>query len=179
MGRLTNITVNFLYGMALYGAGVGAAHVPVLFGGEVVPFTHLPFVEAATAAAIGGLTFHIAMGQFQTDISSEESRGNLRSETRYGLETTGVVVNNSARVLDWVIPAGFGVWAQSGFFMLKTLPQLIKTNIDSSYTDMAIRRALKPEEYANQPALKKAWNRCADFLADLHLVNLPTNRKNL
>src|SRR5690606_31993235 len=102
MGRVTNTVVNFLYGMSLYGAGALASNLPVFFGGEPVPYAQLPFLEAVTAAAIGGLTFHIAMGQFQTDIATEESRGAISGTRRYELETTGVVVNNGARVLDWV-----------------------------------------------------------------------------
>jgi hypothetical protein len=167
MGRISNITVNFLYGMSLYGAGVGASHIPVLFGGEVIPFAHLPFAEAAAAAAIGGLTFHIAMGQFQTDIATEEARGHITGDTRYGLETKGVLVNNSARVLDWIVPVGFGVWAQSGFFMLKTLPQLIKTNFIAAYMDEKIRRELNPDVVVSESVYQKVKYRCSEFLLSI------------
>lgn len=185
IGRVTNTVVNFLYGMALYGAGVGAAHIPVLFGGDVVPFQSVTFAQAMASAAIGGLIFHVAMGQYQTDISTEESRGSITAEQRYSRETTGVLVNNSARVLDWVVPLGIGRWAQAGFFALKTLPQLIKTQISFRLTDRRIRNefeilkeenlsTLEPGTVTVESAMsagqaklrlkKSKLERCIDFL---------------
>ncbi|OFZ12117.1 MAG: hypothetical protein A2Z20_07265 [Bdellovibrionales bacterium RBG_16_40_8] len=173
IGRATNTMVNFLYGMALYGAGVGASYIPVLFGAEPVPFQSLPYVQAMTAAAIGGLTFHIAMGQFQTDLSTEEDRGSIKGKTRYGLETTGVVVNNSARVLDWVYPAGLGTWAQGSFFLLKTLPQLLKTNASWAIADDEVRSVLVPESKKS----RGFFSRCGELLSKFNLINLPAMRK--
>jgi hypothetical protein len=173
MGRVTNIFVNFMYGMSLYGAGLGASYIPVLFGGEPIPYAHLAFVDAVTAAAIGGVTFHLSMGQFQTDISNEEERGVISGEKRYSLETTGVVVNNSARVLDWVVPAGFGAYAQGAFFILKTLPQLIKTNVATDMADRNVHRTL----YGEESLPKTRFERCAEILGSLQLINLPTLRK--
>lgn len=173
MGRASNIIVNFLYGMALYGSGVGASHLPVLFGGDVIPFAHIPFVQAVTTAAIGGLTFHLAMGQFQTDISEEEKRGAISGPVRYGLETTGVVINNSARVLDWVLPLGLGSWAQAAFFSLKTLPQALKSNLQYWLQDRKVHRRVNPETAPAVTVLES----CAHLLGSTQLVNLPTLKK--
>jgi hypothetical protein len=173
MGRVTNIAVNFLYGMALYGAGVGSAALPTLWGANPVPFQTMDFVTAATTAFVGGLIFHVAMGQFQTDISREEQRGSISGMRRYGLETTGVVVNNSARVFDWVIPGQWGVWAQGAFFMLKTFPQLLKSNWAHKVQDERIRHQL----LAEKAGPKRFWHKCSDLLASLELVNLPTLKK--
>lgn len=173
MGRITNTVVNFLYGMSLYGSGVLAANVPVLFGGEPIPFTQLPLLQAVTAAAVGGLTFHIAMGQFQTDIATEETRGSISGVKRYGLETVGVVVNNGARVLDWVLPLGISAYAQGAFFMLKTLPQLLKTNVSTWLSDLHIARELNPEVAPKAGIAEK----CAELLSGLHLINLPKQRR--
>ncbi|MCB0363686.1 MAG: hypothetical protein KDD35_13245, partial [Bdellovibrionales bacterium] len=173
MGRVTNIFVNFLYGMSLYGAGVGAAQLPVLFGGNPIAFTHLPFLDAVVAAAVGGLTFHLAMGQFQTDISLEEEHGAIRGSNRYGLETTGAVINNGARVLDWVVPAGLGTWAQMGFFALKTLPQMLKTNFATKIADRRVKEQLRSHQ--DKP---KSWrSRCISAIQSLELINLPKLRK--
>lgn len=173
MGRLSNIIVNFLYGMALYGSGVGASHLPVLFGGDVIPFSHIPFYQAVTTAAVGGLTFHLAMGQFQTDISAEEKRGAISGPVRYGLETTGVVINNSARVLDWVLPLGLGSWAQAAFFSLKTLPQALKTNFQYWLQDRKVHRRVSPETAPPVTFVES----CAHLLGSTQLVNLPTLKK--
>lgn len=172
-GRISNLVVNFLYGMALYGAGVGAAHLPVMFGLPPVPFDAPSFVKAVTSAAIGGLTFHIAMGQFQTDISHEQERGSITANTRYGLETTGAVVNNGARVASWVVPGASsvdGYLAQAGFFLLKTLPQLLKTNVSDVMNDREVARAVDPENAPKAGILEK----CARVLRGLKLVNLPS-----
>lgn len=141
-GRLTNVFVNFLYGMALYGAGVGAAHLPILFGGSVIPFEHLPFAAAATSAFIGGVIFHIAMGQYQTDISQQQSRGNMTAEERYAKEGIGVITNNSARILNWVMPAWdwVGYLAQWGFFAIRTVPQLWQTHLSPMWTDSQMKK---------------------------------------
>lgn len=173
MGRVSNVIVNFLYGMALYGSGVGASHLPVLFGGDVIPFAHIPFVQAVTTAAIGGFTFHLAMGQFQTDISEEEKRGAISGPVRYGLEATGVVINNSARVLDWVLPLGLGSWAQAAFFSLKTLPQALKTNFQYWLQDRKVHRRLSPETAPQITVVES----CAHLLGSTQLVNLPTLKK--
>jgi len=173
MGRVTNTVVNFAYGMTLWAAGAGAAQLPTLFGGSPIPFTQLPFLDAVVAAFVGGVTFHIAMGQFQTDISTEESRGSISSSQRYALETTGVVVNNSARVLDWVIPAGLGAYAQAAFFTLKTLPQLLKTNLADRLHDEKIKQTLSGEGQYRPSVM----NRCGELLGSLQLINLPRLRK--
>lgn len=144
-GRLTNLMINFLYGMALYGADVGSRAVPMLFGGQGSEPT-LDFTQAVFAAAWGAVTFHLAMGQYQTDIAREEERGSITAEKRYGLETNGVVVNNSARVASWIFPGGtfYGTMAQAGFFLIKTFPQLLKTDVNDVIDDREIHRRVNP-----------------------------------
>ncbi len=141
-GRLTNVFVNFLYGMALYGAGVGAAHLPLMFGGSVIPFEHLPFAAAAVSAFIGGVITHITMGQYQTDIAQQQSRGSMTAEERYTKEGVGVITNNGARILNWVMPAWdwMGYLAQWGFFALRTVPQLWQTHLSPLLTDRKIKQ---------------------------------------
>ena len=176
VGRITNTMVNFMYGMALYGAGVGSAHIPVLFGAEAVNYGAMGFTQSVVAAAIGAVTFHIAMGQFQTDISTEEERGSHTSSQRYGLETTGVVVNNGARVSSWVLPgdAAYGAAAQGGFFLLKTLPQFLKTNVSDKIEDHDVHRLINKSTAPKNSFITK----CARLLGSLSLVNLPDMRKS-
>jgi hypothetical protein len=173
MGRVSNAVVNFLYGMTLYGSAALASNFPVFFGGDPIPYAHLPFTDAVVAAAIGGLTMTIVMGQFQTDISTEETRGAINGSQRYALETSGVVVNNGARVLDWVLPVGLGAYAQGAFFMLKTLPQLLKTNVSTWLQDRRIHRQVSETSAPK----KNLAERCADLLGGLQLINLPQQRK--
>lgn len=172
-GRVTNTFVNFLYGMSLYGSGVGAAMLPTLWGGSPIGFEHLSFEQAVIAAAIGGVTFHLAMGQFQTDIAVEEERGSISGKERYSLETSGVVINNGGRVINWILPGSWGVWAQSSFFILKTFPQLLKTNLSHWLKDRKVHRQLNPEKAPKATVLE----RCANALAGLELINPPKLKK--
>jgi hypothetical protein len=181
-GRVTNTVVNFLYGMALYGAGVGGANLPLIWGGEAVPFQTMGFAAAVTAAVVGGIRFHIAMGQYQTDISTEETRGTINGSGRYGRETTGVVVNNGARVYDWVAPGEWGAWAQSGFFLVKTVPQLLKTHVAHRMQDASIREKIKApgvtrEATGWRASVNKAVVTCGELLKNIAVFNLPKQRK--
>jgi hypothetical protein len=145
-GRLTNIFVNFLYGMSIFASTRGGEHLAAAMGGAGTVHS-LGFTQAVVGAAIGAVTFHLAMGQYQTDIAREEERGAITASTRYGLETNGVLVNNSARVLSWVLPGGsvYGSVAQAAFFIFKTFPQLLKTNFMDGVLDRGIGRRLNGE----------------------------------
>lgn len=146
-GRLINVFVNFLYGMSIYGSTRGGEWLAHALGSGQI---HSPvtFTQAVVSAAIGAVTFHMAMGQYQTDIATEEARGSISAAQRYGMETNGVLVNNSARVVSWVLPGGsiYGSLAQGGFFLWKTFPQLLKTNFLDSSDDRRVAAAVKGEE---------------------------------
>jgi hypothetical protein len=170
-GRIANTTVNFLYGMALYGAGVGSSLLPTLWGDAPVPFETKDFTTAISLAIVGGIRFHFFMGQYQTDIRTEEIRGTISSTGRYGLEASGVVVNNSARVYDSIDQTVWGTYAQSAFFLVKTLPQLIKTHLAHRFQDAEVKSAL-----TGIPNSSK-WFKCAQFFSNVSFFNLPKQRK--
>ncbi|MGZ6477774.1 MAG: hypothetical protein ACXWQE_00655 [Bdellovibrionales bacterium] len=171
-GRATNVFVNFLYGMSIYGATYGGEHLANALGAGAFS-NSMGFTQAVVGAGIGAVTFHLAMGQYQTDIAREEERGSITAGTRYGMETNGVLVNNSARVLSWVLPGGtiYGSFAQAAFFLFKTFPQLLKTNITDLAADREVARKLNPEASGGISTLES----CAKFLARLPLI--PTLRK--
>ena len=175
-GRVTNILVNTLYGLSLWGASVGAVALAGAFGYDVSHFAQaMPaFTTALTTSFVGGLIFHAAMGQYQTDLSIEtQERGALSPVQRYRNETTGVVLNNGARVSSWIVPGPWSNAVMFGFFLLKTLPQLLKTNFQVTLEDRKTRRLISPETAPQETFLEK----CANLLGKTGLVNLPVTQK--
>lgn len=169
--RFVNITINFFYGMTLYGVGVVGSQIATALGGRLIP-PELSLQQAMWAAFMGAWTFDLALGLFQTDIANQEERGSITGNMRYGLETTGLIVVNGGRIASWMLPPEYGYLiylVQAEFFLLKTLPLLLKSVVAERMGDRNIYRRLVPSQ-----APKVAWwEHIARALGGLHLLNLP------
>lgn len=169
IGRIKNIGVNIAYGMILYGAGMGASQLPTLWGGQPIPVDgQLALTAAVIQAAIQGVWFNAVMGQFQTDIGLQQRQGKLKAPRRYVLETFGVVINNSGRVLGWIIPGNLGTYAQAAFFFLQTLPKAAQTYLFDKATDARIYRAIHSEEKPAGSRWQRFVRSCANIVNPGH-----------
>ncbi len=169
IGRIKNIGVNIAYGMILYGAGMGSSQLPTLWGGQPIPVDgQLALTAAVIQAAIQGVWFNAVMGQFQTDIGLQQRQGKLKAPRRYVLETFGVVINNSGRVLGWIIPGNLGTYAQAAFFFLQTLPKAAQTYLFDMATDARIYRAIHSEEKPAGSSWKRLVRSCAKMVNPGH-----------
>ena len=169
--RFVNITINFFYGMSLYEIGILGAKIAGYYGAQVAS-PELTFDQAVWAAFMGAWTFDIALGLFQTDIANDEERGSITANTRYGLETTGLIVVNGGRVASWILPPQYGYLnslVQIAFFFFKTLPQLLKSVVADRMNDRNVFRKLDP---AHAPR-RAAWEHLGAIFGALQLVNLP------
>jgi hypothetical protein len=123
----------------------------------------LALQSASQMALIGGILFHIACGQYQTDLAIDTSRGVLSTAQRYLRETVGVVVNNGARVFGWAVPGPWDKMAQLFFFVWKTWPQLLQTHVDTVLQDRRIRDYLLDGE--SEPEGERVSTRCLQILS--------------
>ncbi|MBK8200988.1 MAG: hypothetical protein IPK68_01225 [Bdellovibrionales bacterium] len=169
VGRIKNIGVNIAYGMILYGAGMGASQLPTVWGGQPIPVDgQLALTAAVIQAAIQGVWYNAVMGQFQTDIGLQQRQGKLKAPRRYVLETFGVVINNSGRVLGWIIPGNLGTYAQMAFFFLQTLPKAAQTYLFDKATDARIYRAIHDKEKPGGGRWKRFARSCAQIVNPGH-----------
>jgi len=194
-GRATNLLVNIMYGLTIYATTELAANVPRLWNmrrvmteqpvvsnlianalHQVFPLLQLgnhPYVSAFVAASLGGALFSAVMGQLQTDNSIEAERGSISPLKRYGQETWGSIVNNSARVGSWIVPGSWADYVMYGFFFTKTLPLMLKTHIAYRLQDREIHRRLAPETAPKRNIIES----CALALRALGGINLPDLRR--
>jgi hypothetical protein len=167
-GRAINIGVNYTYGMLCYLAYVAGYNYAISHGIEF-PAEAAPkdFGDASMQAFIGGLIFHLAFGQFQTDNSIEmNKRGTRDFDTFYANETVGVGINNGARVASWVVASP--LWpnlAMATFFLFKTAPQVWDTHLGRGFEDKKIRKMLWGSKKGNGESYRAQKN-CGDNLAD-------------
>lgn len=164
-GRLINITVNTLYSLTLYVAAKAASQLPLIWGAEasaverpdvpslfgwtpdhashVVGLPEWPYVFVVSI--MGGVLFHLAAGQYQTELSIEaQERRSMSDYERYSRETTAVVVNNGGRVVGMaapgLLPFDIASAAMVSWAALKTFPQVLKTHLFPRVRDIFLRR---------------------------------------
>lgn len=177
VGRAVITAVNVTYGMILWGASYAATATAIhKFGVDPSLVQIDPFMTALAASTIGGGLFTLAMGQYQTDLAVEnQKRESISSFGRYRSESIGVGINNGARVGGWAVGNG-GMWtnvAYLSFFLWKTWPQLLKTNLDPKLQDLDLQRRLNPES----PAKRTFGESCMRIARAMTLFKLPKLRK--
>jgi hypothetical protein len=192
VGRMKNLMVNVLYGEFLYAAEAGSAQIPKLWGSTAIPFnvpevplfisnylhhlmpafafTNHHLAAATVVALVSGLWYTLNFGQYQPDMGIEVKRGSLSAEEAYKLETTGVLYNNSIRIASWVNPGDWPYYAMAVFGSLRTLPQLLLTNVNDHLDKYEMHAKINP---ATAPMPGFITSCALAIRKNVALINLP------